>query len=125
MCNQAGQGFVADDDRGRDEAQPRIFHATERETGRQDQHVVTTPLVWTVQFLGHLDHLLGIGELGGGGIGHARFGPNAGASRNRLEHHITDRDGKQIGRNFLRHAESVIAVTHRFRIIVGAHQGHQ
>ena len=125
MRDQTGQRFVTDDDRRRDETQARIFHAAERKAGRQDQHVVTAPLVRAIEFLRHLDHFLGIDELGGGGIGHAGFGPDPGTRRNRFEYDIADRDGQQIGRNFLRHAEAVIAVPHRFRIVVGAHQRHQ
>ena len=69
-------------------------------------HVVAAPAIGAVELLGGVDHLLGVGELGGGGVEHRRLGPHAGARAELAEREVADRDGDQIGRDRLVHREA-------------------
>ena len=90
--DQADEALVAGDESRREERQGRIFHPPERERRRQDEHVVAAPGVGAVERLGGVDHLLGIGQLGGGLVEHRRLGPHAGALAQVAEGEVADAD---------------------------------
>ena len=119
--DQRHQALVADQYGRCREGQARVLHAAEREARWQHEDVVATPAIGTVQLLGGLDHLLGVGKLLGCLLDDRRFGIHRTARAGFAYGEITDRDREQVGRDRLVHREPVVAIERVPRIIVGAH----
>ena len=63
MGDEGRERAIAGYDRRCRERQPRVLHATERETRRQYDHIVTLPAIRPVQALGDLEHAVHVREL--------------------------------------------------------------
>ena len=125
MGDQRNQAAIAGDHGRRDERKPGIFHAAIRKAGRQDQQIITAPLVVAIHFGCRIQHILGIGKLMSRRRQDFRFGINTGLRPQWRKENIADGDRQQVAGNWLRHFEAVLPAAHRQRIVVGAHQGQQ
>ena len=119
------QASVARNDGGRGECESWIFHASEREGGRKDQEVVAFPSVFAVQVFGGHQHVLHLGEFELCGVDQIRRCVHSGVRTDLAEFHVSHRQGQEVGRDGLVHAERVDAVVRFGGGVHSAHQRHQ
>ena len=108
--DEGDQALVASEYGWRQERQLWILHAAIGKAWRQHKHVVTSPAVGPVEFLGRPEHGFHVAEFPGGALNDPRLAINPGARPHLAELHITHRQGDQIGRDRLRHFEGVVAI---------------
>src|SRR3546814_2572102 len=68
-----------------------VFHAPKREAGRENDHIVASPPVFSIQAFCGVHHVLHAGKLAGAGIDHGGFGIHACVTANgRSEEHTSE-----------------------------------
>mmetsp|Transcript_116423 Transcript_116423/g.336303 ORF Transcript_116423/g.336303 Transcript_116423/m.336303 type:complete len:372 (-) Transcript_116423:111-1226(-) len=130
-------GAVLGQQRGGDEGQARVLHASIGEAGRQNEKIVDAPPVGPAQRLASSDELLGVGKLPCALLDHLLLAPDATPRAHAAAREPTADDGHQVRRDRQRLVEAVrrpcLAAALRrlplgLRARVGAgrlHGGHQ
>ena len=125
MCDKRRERTVPCQDRRRCERQPGVLHATERETGREHDHIVPFPSVRAIEPFCYIEHRAHVREFPSRTIHYASFRINTRASIDGLERHITHRQSDEVGRYRLVHREVVDTIGSVCLRIRRAHHRHQ
>ena len=91
----------------------------------KDQEVVAFPGVFAVQVFGGHQHVLHLGEFELCGVDQVRRRVHSGVRTDLAEFHVSHRQGQEVGRDGLVHAERVDAVVRFGGGVHSAHQRHQ